>query len=323
MATTRLIKKTVILAKTEVTPGTDSVPTGAANAIKALDMSITALELSSIDVKVMAGYFGAAMSLPGTSFSKCSFSVLLSGAGLAATAPAWGALLLGCASAETTGLLAPNRVEYLPATDFLKTLTLYWYDDGLLHTLLGCMGSVKLSAKSGEAPKLTFDFTGLESTPTPVANAVAVLTAWKDPVAITKANVTDIQLGCTYAAGLLSGGTVYNSSGLTLDWGNQVKFSPLLSDEKVVMDDRKIKGSMSLELTAVQEATMIGQIKSRTVQSLGFVIGKTSGNQIMLHAPAVVLKTHKKEDFNGQRLVAFDFELDPVNGNDELRIISL
>lgn len=320
---TRLIKKTVILVKPEVTPGVDAAPTGAANAIKAFDLSITALELSSVELKIISAYFGAAVTLPGTSYSKCSFSVSLSGAGDAAIAPAWDALMLGCASAETTGLLAPARVEILPATDALKTLTIYWYDDGLLHTMLGCMGSPKLSAKSGEAPKLTFDFTGLETTPTAVANATPVITAWKDPVAIKKANVTDILLGCTYAAGALAGGTSYNSSGLTLDWGNQVKFSPLLSTEEVVMEDRKIKGTFSAAMSAVQEAAMIGQIKSRTVQSLGFCIGKTSGNMIMLHAPAMVLKTHKKEDFNGQRMVGFDFELDPVNGNDELRIVSL
>lgn len=320
---TRLIKKTVVLAKVEVTPGTDAVPTGAANALKVFDMSITPLELSSIEVKNISAWFGASMSLPGAAFSKCSFSVSLSGAGAAATAVAWSALMLGCASAETIGLLAPARVEYLPATDLLKTLTLYWYDDGLLHTMLGCFGSPKLSAKAGEAPKLTFDFTGLETTPTAVGNAIPVLTAWKAPVAITKANVTDIQLGCAYAAGALTGGTPYNSSGLTLDWGNQVKFSPLLTTEEVVIEDRKIKGAFSVQLSAVQEAAMIGQIKSRTVQGLGFVIGKTTGNMIMLHAPAMVLKTYKKEEFNGQRMVGFDFELDPVAGNDELRIVSL
>jgi len=319
----RIIKKTVVLAKVEATTGVDAVPTGAANALKVFDLSITPLEISSVDVPLMAGWFGAAISIPGTSYSKCSFSVLLSGAGTAATAPAWGALLLGCASAETIGLLTPNRVEYLPASDLLKTLSLYWYDDGLLHKLIGAFGTVKLSAKSGEVPKLTFEFTGLESTPTAAANAAAVLTAWKDPVAIVKANVTDIQLGCTYALGALAGGTAYNSSGLELDWGNQVAFSPLLSTETVVLQDRKIKGAFSLDLTAAQEAIFIGQIKNRTVQGLGFVIGTVTGNKIMLHAPAMVLKAHKKEEFNGQRMVGFDFELDPVAGNDELRLISL
>ena len=106
----RLIKKTVILAKVETTTGTDAVPTGAANAIKAFDMSVSALELTSTQVETLSSYFGGAMTIPGASFMKCTFSVLLAGAGLAATAPAWGALMLACASSESTGLTAPNRV---------------------------------------------------------------------------------------------------------------------------------------------------------------------------------------------------------------------
>lgn len=323
MAEIRKIKKTVVLVKVETTTGTDAVPTGAANAIKVFDMSITPLELSFIEIKTISAYFGSSMSIPGAAYSKCSFSVPLSGAGDAATAPAWSALMQGCASSEITGLTTPARVEILPATDGLKTVTIYWHDDGLLHKMLGCIGSPKLSAKAGEAPKITFDFTGLETTALPTANATPVLSAWKDPVAIVKANVTDISLGCTYAAGVLSGGTSYNSSGITLDWGNQVKYSPLLTTESVVLDDRKIKGSFSAALSAIEEAAMIASIKPRIVTSLGFVIGKTTGNKIMLHAPAVVLKTHKKEELDGQRMVGFDFELDHVNGNDELRIISL
>lgn len=319
----RYIKKTVILAKTEVTTGTDAVPTGAANAVKAFDMSITPLEMSPITLAVMAGWFGAAMSVPGASYVKCSFSVALAGAGLAATAPAWGALMLACASSEATGLLTPNRVEYMPASDTLKTATIYYYDDGLIHKLVGCMGGPKLSVKAGEVAKLTFDFVGVDGGVAAGANATATLTAWKDPVALTAANVTDIKLGCTYALGVLTGGTGYNSTGLTLDWGQAPKFTPMLTSEEVVFDDRKIKGEMSLELSAAQEVAMIAAIKARTVQGMGFVIGKTSGNQIMLHAPAMVLTGISKGELNGKRLSALKFDLDPVAGNDELRIISL
>ena len=319
----RLIRKTVILVKPEVTSGTDSVPTGAANAIQAMDMSITPLDATNVDLDLMLPWFGNSASLVGTASVKCSFSVPLAGAGLAATAPAWGALMLACGNAETTGLLTPNRVEYLPTTDTLKTATIYWYDDGLLHKLLGCFGNVKLSAKSGEAPKLTFDFIGLDAGVSATANATAVLTGWKVPVAITKANVTDIILGCTYATGALTGGTSYNSTGLTLDWGNQVAFSPMLTTEQVVLTDRKMTGTLSVELTAAQEVTQMASVKANTLSGVGFVIGTTSGNKIMLHMPSVQLLNPKKEDFNGMRLNGFDFRALPVSGNDELRIISL
>jgi hypothetical protein len=319
----RLIRKTVILVKVETTSGTDAVPTGAVNAIQALDMSITPLDASNIDTNVMAPWFGGSAQLVGSASVKCSFSVLLAGAGLAATAPAWGALLIACAHAETTGLTVPNRVEYLPATDTLKTATIYWYDDGLLHKLVGCFGNVKLSAKSGEAPKLTFDFVGLDAGVSATANATAVLTGWKVPVAITKANVTDIQLGCTYATGALSGGTAYNSTGLTLDWANKVAFAPMLTNEQVVLNDRDVTGSLSIELTAAQEVTQLAAVKANTLTGVGFVIGTATGNKLMLHMPSVQLINPKKEDFNGMRLIGFDMRVLPVAGNDEVRIISL
>lgn len=319
----RLIRKTVILVKVETTSGVDAVPTGAANAIQAMDLSITPLDAANIDTNIIHPWFGNSPSLVGSASVKCSFSVLLAGSGTAATAPAWGALLLGCGNAETTGLVTPNRVEYLPATDALKTVTIYWYDDGLLHKLIGCFGNVKLSAKSGESPKLTFDFTGLDAGVSATANATAVLTGWKVPVGITKANVTDVVLGATYATGALTGGTSFNSTGLMLDWANAIAFAPMLTTEQVVMTDRKVSGTLSLELSAAQEVTQMAAVKANTLQSVGFVIGTATGNKIMLHLPSVQLLSPKKEDFNGMRLIGFDLKALPVAGNDEIRIVSL
>jgi hypothetical protein len=319
----RLIRKTVVLAKVETTSGTDAVPTGAANAIQVFDMQITPLDAKNVDLNLILPWFGSSPSLVGTASVKCSFSVLLAGSGTPATAPAWGALLLGCANAETTGLVTPNRVEYLTATDTLKTVSIYYYDDGVLHKLLGAFGNVKLSAMSGGAPKLTFDFVGLDGVATAAANATAVLTAWKTPVAITKANVTDIQLGCTYAVGALTGGTSYNSTGLTLDWGNKVAFAPMLTTEQVVLTDRAMVGTVSMELSAAQEVAQYASVKANALTGIGFVIGTVAGNKIMLHMPSVQLTNPKKEDFNGMRLIGFDMRVCPVAGNDELRIICL
>jgi len=113
----RLIKKTVVLAKLEPTNGVDAVPVGASNAIQVFDLSVNPLEIKSTTVNVVTPWFGGAQTLLTTAFKTCSFSVLAGGSGTAATAPAWGALMVGCGGTETTGLTAPNRVEYLPATD--------------------------------------------------------------------------------------------------------------------------------------------------------------------------------------------------------------
>ena len=316
---TRYIRNTVILAKPEITPGTDAVPTGAANALLVSDMSITPLDAKNIDRNNIRGFFGANEQLVGTASVKVGFTVELSGSGAAMTAPAWGALLLGCAMAE--GILAlPDRVEYTPISTALKTATIYYYDDGVLHKLLGAMGTCTISAKVGERPSLKFEFIGLDGGITAVANAVPVLTAWTTPVAMTMANVTDITLGGAYATGAITGGIVYPSTGLELQLGNAMQFTPLLSLERVDITNREVTGSTELELTAAQEVTFMGTVKANTVQSLALTIGTVTGYQMIIHAPAVQLINPKKVDLNGTRMIGYDLRAVPVAGNDELRI---
>lgn len=316
---TRYIRNTVILAKPEVTAATDAVPTGAANALLVSDMSITPLDAKNVDRNNIRGFFGANEQLVGTASVKCSFTVELSGSGIAATAPAWGALLLGCAMAE--GLLAtPDRVEYTPVSTALKTLTIYYYDDGVLHKLLGAMGTCTLSAKVGERPALKFEFIGIDGGISAVANATPTLTAWTTPVVMTMANVTDITLGGTYALGAITGGVVYPSTGLELMLGNAMQFTPLLSLERVDITNREVTGSTELELTAAQEVAFMATVKANTTQSLALTIGTVTGYQMIIHAPAVQFTNPKKVDLNSTRLIGYDLRAVPVAGNDELRI---
>lgn len=315
----RYIRNTVILAKTETTAGTDAAPIGAANALLISDMSITPLEAQNIPRDLVRGYFGASEELVGPAFKRVSFTVELAGSGTAATAPAWGPLLLACAFAEAS-LTTPNRVEYTPVSTSLKTATIYYYDDGVLHKLLGAMGNVTLSAKVGERPTLKFDFMGIDGGDTAVANPSATLTAWKKPVALTMANVTDITLGASYAAGALTGGTEYSSTGIEINLANQVQFTPLLNSELIDITNREVTGSTELDLTAVQEVSFMSSVKANTTDSLAMVIGTASGSKIIIHAPSVQLTNPGKVERNGKRLIGYNLRVMPVSGNDELRL---
>jgi hypothetical protein len=318
----RLIKNTIVTAKVQTTPGLDAAPTGAANAVLMSEGSITPLDAQSIDRSLIRGYFGGSEQLVGPASVKLTYAVELAGSGTAGTAPAWGQLLQGCAVAE--GLLTtPARVEYMPASTGLKMLTQYYYDDGALHKLLDSMGNCTLSAKVGERPMLRFEWVGLDGGIAVAPNATGVFTPWKKPVAMTKANVIDITLGGTYAAGALSGGTLYNSTGLELNFGNVVNFSAMLSTETVDISDRQSTATIELELTAVQEVALMAAVKANETQSLGFTIGTAAGNKVLIFAPAVQLTNPRKSELNGKRLIGFDLRLVPVNGNDEWRIVVL
>lgn len=322
----RYIRNTVILAKVETTIGTDAVPTGASDAVLVSEMTITPLDAQNVDRNLIRGYFGGSEQLVGMASVKVSMTVELAGAAAAATAPQWGDLLLGCAMAEAL-LTTPNRVEYTPISTALKTLTIKYQDDGVQHILLGCMGNVKLSAKIGERPALMFDFIGLDGGISALANATPTLSAWKTPIVMAKQNVVDITLGSTYNVGAITGGTVYASTGLTLDLGNEAKYIPMLSSERVDILDRSIVGTVELDLTAANEVSFMATVKANTTQSLALTIGIATGNKIIIHAPAVQLINPKKVDYQGgARLIGYDLRLVPTaagTGNDELRIASV
>lgn len=317
----RYIRNTAILAKIETTIGTDAVPVGASDAVLVSDLNITPLEAQNVDRALVRPYFGSSEQLVATAYLRCSFTVELAGSGTAATAPQWGDLLLACATAEAL-LATPARVEYTPVSTALKTLTIYWYDDGVLHKMLGCMGNVKLSAKVGDRPKLMFDFMGIDGGISAAANPAVTLTAWKVPPTMAKANVVDVTLGCTYATGALSGGTVYPSTGLELDFANAVNFVALLSNERIDITDRQMSGHVDMDLTAAQEVANMATVKANSTQGLGLTIGTAAGNKIILFAPSVQLFNPTKQELNGSRLVGYDLRLVPSAGNDELRIVT-
>lgn len=316
----RLIRNTAILAKIEPTYGTDAVPTGAANAMLISNASFS-LNTNNVNRDLVRGYLGASEQLVGTRNIEIGFETELWGSGAAGTAPAYGPLLRACGMAET--ISAGLRVEYLPVSASFESLTIYYYDDGIVHKALGCRGSVEFKLGLGERPLMSFRFTGIDGGPVAQANPTQTLTAWKAPLAITDPNAIDITLGCTYSAGALAGGTPYPSRGLSLNLGNDVKHIPLLGGESVSITNRETTGGCELELTAAQEVTALADVVANTLTSVGFVIGTAAGYKVLLHAPVVQRLNPKKAEVDGQRLIGFDLRLLPSAGNDELRIVAL
>jgi hypothetical protein len=318
----RLTRNTTILAKIETTPGTDSTPTGAANAMLVSNFSSNPLAASNVDRNLIRGYMGGSEQLVGAAHIEINFDVELQGSGTAGTVPAWDVILRACGFAGVT--TAASRVDYTPISQTFESATIYYYDDGVLHKLLmarGDIGAIKMSV--GERPVISCKFQGLDGGISAVANPAVTLTGWKTPLTVNDANTGDVTVGCTYATSALTGGTIYPSRGLELALGNKVAYTGLLGGESIDITDRAATGKIVLDLTAAQEVTFMGTVKANTVQSLGFVHGTTAGLKVLVHAPAVQLINPSKQDVNGRRLIGYDLRLVPVSGNDELRIVAL
>lgn len=317
----RYARNAAILAKIETTYGTDPVPTGAANAMLISNLSVNPLNANNVSRDLIATYFGGSEQLVGTAFLEASFDIELAGSGAAGTAPAWGALLRACGFAEA--ITASTRVDYTPITSAIESATIYYHDDGVLHKLLGARGTFDIKMGVGERPVLSFKFQGLDGGISAVANPALTLTAFKTPLVVTDANTGDVTIGCTYSAGVLTGGTAYTSRGLQVSMGNAVTFTPLLGGETIDLTNREATGHIDLDLTAANEVTFMASVKANTKQGIGIVHGTTAGYKVLVHAPAAQLINPTKQDVNGRRLVGYDLRLVPSAGNDELRIVAL
>jgi len=317
----RKVRNTAILAKIETIYGTDAVPVGATDAILISNFSANPLAASNVKRGLVRPYFGGSEELVGAAHVEISFDVELQGSGAAGTAPAWGKLLRACAFAEV--VTAATRVDYTPISSALESLTIYYYDDGVLHKALGCFGDFTLKAGVGERPVLSFKYLGLDGGISAAVLPSVTLTAWKTPLVVNDANTSDILLGCTYATGALSGGTSYPSRGLEMSLGGQVVYTPLVGGESIDFNDRESVGKIQLDLTAANEVTFMAAVKANTTQGIGFVHGATAGSKVLIHGPAAQLTNPSKQDVNGRRLIGYDVRLVPVDGNDELRIVAL
>lgn len=319
----RYTRNSAILAKIETTSGVDSVPTGAANAMLISNQSVNPLNAENVDRELIRPYFGAAEQLVGTAYVELGFDVELVGSGTAGTAPAWGALLRACAMAET--LTATTRVDYTLLTNSLESVTIYYYDDGLLKKLLGARGSATLMFNIGERPMLRFRFLGLDGLETAVANPAVTLTAFRTPEVVTNANTGDITLGATHSptgAPTLAAGTPYTTRGIEVELGNALNYTPMLGSESIDISDRGVNGSAQFDLTAAQEVSFMAAIRANTLQSLGLVHGTVVGTRALLFSPAVQLIEPSKEEINGRRLLGVKTRHVPVSGNDELRLVT-
>lgn len=317
----RLVRKTAILAKIETTYGTDPVPTGAANAILISNATFD-LNYNNVSRDLVRAYLGGSEQLVGTRFVQCSFEVEFANSGTAGTAPAWGPLLRACGFAEAS-LTVPTRVEYTPVSATFASVTIYYHLDGVLRKALGCMGTAEIMLGEGERPLYRFQFTGLDGGRTAVADPTLTLTAWRTPSVISDVNTGDLNLGCTYTAGAISGGTVFPSRGLMLNLGNTVSQKALLGGQAVSISQRDVTGSMQLDLTAAQEVSAITDINANTVTGLGFTHSTGAGVGLVVHAPAVQRINPKDAEYEGDLHMTLDLRLVPSAGNDELRVVCL
>jgi hypothetical protein len=319
----RLVRDALILSKAESTYGTDSTPTGAANALMVASFTLDPLNAQYPKRDLVRAFLGGMEELVGDRYIAAQYSVEMVGSGAAGTAPPWAPQLLACGFAET--LLATTRADYTLTSGSFGSLTNYYHDSGVKHFSTGTRGNAVFRLELGDRPMIDLSMIGLHNAETAVAQPTPTLTAWQQPQAVANANTADVVLGCTHTttgAPALTAGTTYPSKGIRVNLGNTVSHVPLLGDEKVVISQREVTGEVTLEVTAAQEVTLMQNVRDATLTSIGFVHGTVTGRKVLVFMPFCQLVQPRKSEEAGHRLLTFGFRATPSVGNDELRIVT-
>lgn len=304
---TRKYRKLALLAKVEETEGTDSIPTGALNAIQANDVSITPMAGDEETRDLMLPYLGNQGVILTGDYVQLEFSVEIAGAGGAGDVPPYGALLRACALSET--ITEDVDVVYEPVSDGEESVSLYFNQDGVRHIALGARGNVTMEFAPKRIPRFRFTLMGLLGTITDQALPVIDLSGFQTPLPVSKTATTLSLLGALRVA-----------ESVSIDLGQQVEPRFLIGAERIQLTDRSATGTAVVEAGTLSDVDWFALASARTKGVLQLVHGTAAGNIVQIDAPAVEIGRPSQGQTQGVVNYSLPLMLTPGAGNDELSI---
>lgn len=302
-------RKKVLLAKIEGVYGTDATPAPATDAVLAEDVEVQPMASSTEERGFDRDVLGARPQVVVGEHIVLSFSVELASSGTAGTAPALGPLLRGCSMAET---IDPGvSVTYAPSSaDAPESLTLALNIGGVEHRLLGARGSVEMTLRRREIPKLRFTFTGLFALPTDTAAGTPDLSAWQQPLPVRPDVTTATLAGQTPAIAEIS-----------LSLGNEVGYRDYINDAAVLRTDRQGSGSLTYDALPLATLNPFDLARSKTPVALTTTHGTTAGAIVEIQAPAIEIGAPSYSEAEGITQIRADFRPLPITGDDEVAFV--
>lgn len=301
-------KSKVLLAKIETTYGTPIATVGS-DAILAKDIKIMPMEGSDVDRDLEQPYFGSQGTIPVDLHSKITFDVELAGSGTAGTVPAWGSLMRACGCAEV--IEVGTSVAYNPVTLGHEAITLRLWIDGTLYAMVGTRGNVTFDLTASAIPYLRFELTGLFTVPTDTVQVSPTLTAFKKPLAVSKANTPTFQIDSTDLV----------MRKFMLNLGNAVETRFLVNEESIRITDRIEQLETTVEATNMATFNPYALAKSEDGVEIELAHGINAGNICTFTIPNAQMQRPAGLE-NAQNVVEWPLRLmpRPIGGNDQWKL---
>jgi len=256
----------LVLAKIEVTKGTDPTPAPASDAVRCRSVTVTEGQ-TNLDRAVVKQTMGNLAHVIGKQTLQAEIVCELRGSGAAGTAPEWGPLMQACRTVET--VTPATSVAYAPSTATENSVTIYVYKDGLLK-LVGSVGTFTLSADADGIPIITFTMQAPYVAPTATAVPGGAAYDATQPLVLKSSDT-------------FSDGAAVKVSTFTLDAGNDVQEHYTTGNHEFVVANRA--PSLTFTKDSVNTAAEWTALVAGTDAVMQSVIGATAGNIATVDAP--------------------------------------
>lgn len=300
--------KAVVLAKVEASYGQDAAPTPGANAILT-DLPEFEVLGRKLERNNTRSYFGHLPPVNVGEGLKIRFKAELKGSGAVDTPPEIGALLRACNFTET---ITPSTgpVDYDPNSSTSgESASIYFYQDGILHKLLGCRGTFGFELKAGEYGAVPFELTGIYAGP---ADDTA-------PSGTYNQTVPPKFLSANFTIDSYSGVIESLKAEMNNEIAKRVSANAATGILEYMIRQRKVSGECDPEAVTLATKDFWQMWEDSSAVALSATVGATAGNKCVITAPKVVLDVPKYGDREGILTYSLPLVFTPDTGDDEIK----
>lgn len=328
-----LMKRALVLAKTETNEAVDAVPTAAANSLLVSNLSVRNVG-EEIERDIILDNFSRLGFVVGVSYGELGFQTELRNiqTQITAAVPLRENPLYLAAGLSPT--YAASSVIYQPRSDWgavVNSATLYFYLDGLLHVFLGARANVALDGTVGQYGRLNWTLQGVFAQ----INAAPTGSDGVRDATIASAGAPTYQAFTVKPPPLLSaslsmhGFTTARVNQITFDMGNELvrrdDMTAANGIASILINGRSPQGTMNPE----QETRATHDFWSRWINGTEGAIVWTFGTgsdgqwrRIRVNIPAGQYKQPTPGDRNGIRIYDMGYTANRVAaGDDEVQFI--
>lgn len=306
------VNQAILLAKIEVTYGTDPSPVGA-NAVLCTQPQIKILADKEERKFVSPTISPLAPQYVGCT-QEVNFQVEARTSNAAGTAPEIGPLLRACGFKQT--VVESTSVTYELVSKDMESCAIYVYFGGTLHKLLGARGNVKFIGGTNKYG--LFDFT--------MRAVYAGRTAVTAPTPVYDTRLPEIVKHATVSL-TPEGGSAFIPVMTTLEWDlkNEIFVRQDVTQtegiKEIVIAGRAPSGTFDPEMPTLTTKDFWDEFKSRTASAMVFGYGVAGADsKIQFNCPKVVYDPPEYQNRGPVLAHKIPFTCEYDEGDDELKI---